>query len=176
MSKKICILAGSRMGKNPEFAAEAAALGCAIAEEGAGLVAGSASIGLMKVCAEAVHQAGGSVDVVIPSIWLAKEAAQPAFANVTEVSDQAARTRIFLERGVGFIALPGSFGTLEEIAALCVGRQYGQHNKPVVAFNVADYWNNLLALTQDMAAEGNCDAGILHIVSAARQAVRCALG
>lgn len=150
---EICVLSGSKAGTDPAFSDAAAAFGRAIGESGKPLICGGAASGLMQVCADAVHAAGGRVNVIIPSAYLAHEK-QPAYAHVTEVVDAAERMRIFKQRASAFIALPGAFGTLTEVAELSMGRQYGDHSCPVVAYNANGFWNGMIEQVRHMQATG----------------------
>ena len=138
----ICVFSGSKNGLDPTYRQEAAALGWSLGKAGHVLVCGGVSSGLMKNCAEAAYRAGGKVEVIIPKAFLANEP-QPHYANVTEVFDIAARKQAFLERSEAYVVLPGGLGTVEEAFSAATSRQYGEHNSPVILFNINGFWDGM---------------------------------
>lgn len=139
---KVCVFSGSKSGLDPVYGQEAASLGRALAKAGHILLCGGASSGLMKTCAEAAHQAGGKVEVVIPTAFYINEP-QPDYAHVTEVFDIAARKQLFIKNAQAYVALPGGLGTVEEVFSAATSRQYGEHDAPVILFNINGFWNGM---------------------------------
>jgi uncharacterized protein (TIGR00730 family) len=152
--RRICVYCGSSFGNSPVFRDSAAALGRAIATAGYELVYGGAQVGLMGVVADAALAAGGRVIGVMPVAVLPREIAHPGLTEFHEVPTFAERIARFHTLSDAFIALPGGIGTLEELFEALSRAQLGQHHKPCALFNVAGYFDPLLAFLQSVAATG----------------------
>jgi uncharacterized protein (TIGR00730 family) len=152
--KRICVFCGSRAGSRPEFAQAAADTGRAIAAAGAGLVFGGGSVGLMRIVADAALDAGAEVIGVIPGFLIEKEHVHPGLRDLRVVDTMHERKALMASLADAFIALPGGFGTIEEIFEMLTWSQLGLHAKPCGFLNVADYYTPLIAfLDQAVAAE-----------------------
>jgi uncharacterized protein (TIGR00730 family) len=152
--KRICVFCGSRAGSSPEFAQAAADTGRAIAAAGAGLVFGGGSVGLMRIVADAALDAGGEVIGVIPGFLIEKEHVHPRLQDLRVVGTMHERKALMASLAGAFIALPGGFGTIEEIFEMLTWSQLGLHAKPCGFLNVAGYYTHLIAfLDQAVAAE-----------------------
>lgn len=138
----ICVFSGSKSGLDPIYGREAAALGWALGNAGHVLVCGGASSGLMKICADAAHEAGSKVEIIIPKAFLANEP-QPHYVKVTEVFDITARKQAFLKQSDAYVVLPGGLGTVEEAFSAATSRQYGEHYVPVILFNINGFWDGM---------------------------------
>jgi uncharacterized protein (TIGR00730 family) len=116
-----------------------------LANKGIGLVYGGAKVGAMGQIASAALQAGGEVVGVIPEQLVEKEVAFTELANLHVVSSMHERKALMVELSDGFIALPGGFGTFEEIFEVLTWAQLGLHHKPCGFLNVCGYYDQLIA-------------------------------
>jgi uncharacterized protein (TIGR00730 family) len=152
--KRICVYCGSSSGRQPAYASAAATLGKALAASGISLVYGGASVGIMGVIADAVLGAGGEVSGVIPRVLEDKELAHPALTELHVVESMHERKSLMAVLSDGFIALPGGYGTLEEIVETLTWGQLQFHDKPCGLLNIDGYFDTLLAFFDHAAAEG----------------------
>ena len=128
--KSICVYCGSNAGSKPIYANRAAALGDRIAKEGLRLVYGGGNVGLMGIVADAVLSAGGEVTGVIPQQLVDWEVAHRGVTSLEVVGSMHERKSRMFELSDAFVALPGGFGTMEEIFEMLTWRQLGIGNKP----------------------------------------------
>jgi uncharacterized protein (TIGR00730 family) len=152
--KRICVFCGSREGNKPAYVGAARALGGLLAREGIGLVYGGGGIGLMKLLADAVLDAGGTVTGVIPQALTIQEIAHPRVTDLRVVGSMHERKALMAELSDAFIALPGGYGTLEEFCEVVTWAQLGLHRKPCGLLNVAGFYDPLLAQLDRQVAEG----------------------
>lgn len=169
-SFSVCLFCGSREGNDPAFAAAADNLGRALARGGHRLVYGAGDRGLMGRAARAAQAAGGQITGVIPRHLVDAEAAKSDVDEylVTETMHQ--RKMAMFERSQAVIALPGGPGTLDELIEVLTWRQLGLHAKPVVALNVAEYWQPLLMLLEHVIGQGFADCSFLDFLDVADSA------
>jgi len=156
---KICIFCGSRPGRRPEYRAMTERLGRLLAEKGVELVYGGGNIGLMGIIADACLAAGGSVVGVIPEALVGREVAgrtveHSGLSRLEVVDSMHTRKARMAEQADGFIALPGGFGTFEELFEILTWAQLGFHQKPIGLLDVAGYYDPLLELCDRAVAEG----------------------
>lgn len=144
---------GSNSGRRDEYAQAARGLGRLLATNGIGLVYGGAGRGLMGVIADEVLAAGGTVQGVIPEALLAKEIAHPRLNELHVVHSMHERKSMMAELSDGFVAMPGGFGTLEEIVEMLTWAQLGIHTKPCGLLNVGGYFDGLLTYFDHALAE-----------------------
>ena len=150
----ICVFSGSSLGTRPEYREAAAALGKELVARNLGLVYGGASVGLMGVVADAVLAAGGKVIGVIPHSLSQREIAHKNLAELHEVGSMHERKALMSDLSDGFIALPGGYGTFDELFEVTTWAQLRLHTKPIGLLNIANYFAPLLALVQHAAHEG----------------------
>ena len=143
--KRICIFTGSKVGAGDGYASAARALGALLAARGHTIVFGGAQVGLMGVLADAALAHGGQVVGVIPGHLTAREIAHPGLTELRVVDSMHERKRVMAELSDGVIALPGGFGTLDELFEALTWAQLGLHRKPCGLLNVAGYFDALLA-------------------------------
>ena len=143
--KRICIFTGSKVGAGDGYASAARALGALLAARGHTIVFGGAQVGLMGVLADAALAHGGQVIGVIPGHLTAREIAHPGLTELRVVDSMHERKRVMAELSDGVIALPGGFGTLDELFEALTWAQLGLHRKPCGLLNVAGYFDALLA-------------------------------
>jgi uncharacterized protein (TIGR00730 family) len=152
--RRICVFAGSSLGARPVYTDVAQALGSEIARRGLGLVYGGASRGLMGVVADAALAAGGEVIGVLPGGLFVREVAHQELTELFEVGSMHERKALMAQLSDGFIALPGGFGTCDELFEAVTWAQIGIHQKPVGLLDVRDYFATLLAFVAHASDEG----------------------
>ncbi|MGA2652613.1 MAG: TIGR00730 family Rossman fold protein [Terracidiphilus sp.] len=153
-ARRVAVYCGSANGSDPAFLAEARALGAAIAAAGLGLVYGGASAGLMGAVADAALAGGAEVIGVLPDVLAGKEIAHAGLTRLELVQTMHERKARMAELADGFLALPGGYGTLEELLEVVTWAQLRLHAKPVVLVNTVRYWDGLLALLDTAVAAG----------------------
>lgn len=152
--KRICVYTGSNKGVRQEYQEAAWALGHELVKRGLGLVYGGAGVGLMAILANTVLDEGGEVIGVMPRGLFRREVAHPKLVDLREVGSMHERKALMAELADGFIALPGGFGTFDELFEIVTWAQIGIHNKPVGLLNVLNFFEPLLALVAHSSAEG----------------------
>jgi len=143
--KSVCVYAASSGAVDAQFAAAADLLGTLLGQRGYTLVYGAGNVGLMGVVARAVHAAGGRVVGVIPERLRDLELAYEDADELIVTQTMRERKALMEERADAFIALPGGFGTLEELIEVMVLKQLDYHQKPIVALNVDGAFDHLLS-------------------------------
>jgi uncharacterized protein (TIGR00730 family) len=146
--QRICVFAGSSSGTRPSYRAAAEALGRALAGRGIGVVFGGGRVGLMGALADATLSAGGQVIGVIPAALEAKELAHAGLTELRVVTSMHERKAMMADLSDGFIALPGGWGTLDELFEILTWGQLGLHDKPCGLLNVDGYFDRLLSFMQ----------------------------
>lgn len=142
--KSLCVYASSSDLLSPEYQAAAHELGLAIGRRNLTLIYGAGQVGLMGYVARAVHEGGGKVVGVIPELLHARELAYMEADELIVTTGMRERKAIMENRGDAFVALPGGFGTMEEILEILTLRQLHYHHKPVVFYNVLGFYEPLL--------------------------------
>lgn len=151
--KRICVNCGSSPGFDACYMSMARRLGEALVERGYELVYGGADVGLMAAVADTVLKAGGIVRGVIPESFADKVSHQ-GLTELRVVPSMHERKQIMFDWSDAFIALPGGFGTLEEVAEVLTWAQLGLHAKPCGLINVNGYFDPLLAFLDGAVAKG----------------------
>ena len=146
--KRICVYCGSSIGKRPEYATAAKALGKALVDCNIGLVYGGASVGIMGLIANTVLELGGEVVGIIPQAIADKEIAHTGLTELNVVANMHERKAMMADYSDGFIALPGGMGTLEELFEVLTWAQLGFHQKPCGVLNVEGYYDHLIAFLE----------------------------
>ncbi|WP_374350945.1 TIGR00730 family Rossman fold protein [Chitinimonas sp.] len=162
--KAVCVFCGSSFGKRAIYGEAAQALGRTLAEQGLTLVWGGGRAGLMGTVADAALAAGGETVGVIPEFMVEKELAHPDSTEMIEVDSMHTRKALMAERADGFIALPGGFGTADELFEIVTWAQLQIHQKPVGLLNVAGYFDPLLAWIRHAEAEGFVREGLQQLL------------
>ena len=152
--ERICVFCGSRPGARPEYLEHARRLGGLLAGRGIGVVYGGASVGLMGAVADGALAAGGQVIGVIPEALAGKELAHAAVTELRVVGSMHERKALMADLSDAFVALPGGFGTFEELFEMVTWAQLGLHRKPFGVLNAAGFFTSLLALVDDAIREG----------------------
>lgn len=152
--RRVCVFCGSKVGHNSLYRDAAQTLGKLLVERGLGLVYGGGSVGLMGVIADAVLAAGGEVIGVIPEMLATKELLHTGVQQMHRMHSMHARKAKMAELADAFIALPGGYGTFEELLEMITWAQLGIHRKPVGLLNVAGYYDPLVQFVDHAIAEG----------------------
>jgi uncharacterized protein (TIGR00730 family) len=152
--KRLCVFCGSSHGNSAVFAAAARELGETMAERGIELVYGGSHVGLMGVVADAVLAGGGKVTGVLPRFMVDKELAHTGITKLHIVETMHERKRIMAELAEGFVALPGGFGTFEEIFEAITWGQLRLHRFPCAFLNVEGYYDSLAEFLRSSTASG----------------------
>ena len=152
--RRVAVFCGSALGTNPAFRAEAVALGTAIARAGLGLVYGGACRGLMGAVADAALAGGGEVIGVLPEVLNDNELAHGGLTVLERVATMHERKARMHELADAILALPGGYGTLDEMLEAVTWAQLGIHAKPCILINTANYWDGLLAFLDTAVTAG----------------------
>ena len=150
----VCVFCGSAAGSNPAYALAARELGRELAARKLGLVYGGGRVGLMGELATAALAAGGEVLGVIPHALAHKEIALAECTELVVVDTMHARKALMADRADAFVALPGGFGTCDELFEIVTWAQLGIHRKPVALLNVNGFFTPLLAWLDRIVTEG----------------------
>ncbi|SCK23514.1 TIGR00730 family Rossman fold protein [Vogesella sp. LIG4] len=152
--QSICLFCGSNSGGNPAYAEAARDLGGELAARDITLVYGGGNIGLMGIAADAALAAGGRVIGVIPGFLRDKEVAHDGLSELHITQTMHERKALMEDLSGGFIALPGGFGTYDELFEMLTWGQLSVHQKPIGLLNVAGFFDPLLAMVQHGVREG----------------------
>ncbi|MCP4976094.1 MAG: TIGR00730 family Rossman fold protein [Maribacter sp.] len=151
--KRLCVYCGSRPGRRSDYTLVAKQLARAMVNKNIDLVYGGASVGIMGKIANAVLEEGGEVIGIIPKELFVKEVAHTGITELKEVRSMHERKSLMAELSDGFIALPGGYGTIEEIFEIMTWSQLGMHNKPCGLLNVCNYYDNLIDFLDHAVSE-----------------------
>jgi len=154
MAKSICVFSASSNAVGTVFFALAEELGAALARRGHVLVYGGTNIGLMGAMARAAQQHGGKVVGVIPAFIAKLGLAYERADELIVTNDMRQRKATMQARSDAFLALPGGFGTLEEVLEVITLKQLKQHSKPVVFLNSGGYYDPLSLVFEHMYRQG----------------------
>ena len=152
--KKICIFCGANPGLDPDFQKQALKLADVMAEQNIGMVFGGSKVGLMGIIADRMLEHNGEAVGVIPDHLIEAEIAHTGLTELHKVSTMSERKQTMLDMSDAFIALPGGFGTLDELFETLTNAQLSLHNKPVGILNVNGYFDNLLAFLDQAVTQG----------------------
>jgi uncharacterized protein (TIGR00730 family) len=152
--RRIAVFCGGSGTAAPAYKAAAAVLGRVLADQGIHLVFGGGRIGLMGVLADAALTAGGQVTGVIPKHLVGREIAHTGVTDLRTVETMHERKALMADLADGFIALPGGFGTLDELFEMLTWSQIGLQAKPCALLNIEGFWDPLLAWIERAVADG----------------------
>ncbi len=152
--ESVCVYCGSSPGVNPRHAQVARDFGKALAGRGLRLVYGGGNVGLMGEVANATLAAGGLVTGIIPERLWEKEVGHRGLTDLLVVPTMHARKARMVEVSDSFVALPGGFGTLDELFEVLTWQQIGYHQKPVSLLNVDGYYDGLIEFARHANTEG----------------------
>jgi uncharacterized protein (TIGR00730 family) len=151
--RSICVYCGSNAGNKPAYTERAVALGNRLAKDGLALVYGGGNVGLMGIVADAVLEAGGEVIGVIPEQLVEWEVAHKGLTRLEIVANMHERKARMFDIADGFVALPGGFGTLDEMFEMLTWRQLGIGDKPCAFLDVEGFYAPLISMMDRMVAE-----------------------
>lgn len=163
--RRVGVFCASSLGAHPAFQHEAAALGAGLAAAGLGLVYGGACCGLMGVLADAAMAAGGEVIGVLPDALGAREIAHHHITRLERVATMHQRKARIHQLSGALIALPGGYGTLDELLEAVTWAQIGIHAKPCVLVNTRGYWDGLLHFIDSAIHAGFITPENRHLLS-----------
>jgi uncharacterized protein (TIGR00730 family) len=152
--QRVCVFCGASSGRRAAYLDSARAFGAACARRRVGVVYGGGRVGMMGAVADAARAGGGEVIGVIPQELVDRELAHDGLTELHVVGSLHERKALMAELSDAFVALPGGFGTLDELAEQLTWSQLGLHAKPVGLLDVADFWRPLVALARHMTDEG----------------------
>lgn len=152
--KTVCVFCGSARGERSSYAEAARLLGQTLARRGLRVVFGGGQVGLMGVLADAVLQAGGEAVGVMPKSLLEKEIGHQSLTELHVVSTMHERKALMADLSDGFIALPGGYGTFEELLEVLTWAQLSLHEKPCGLLNVEWFYDPLLSLFDHAVGQG----------------------
>jgi len=152
--KRICVFCGSSLGARPAYRQAAQRLGELLAERRIGVVFGGGSVGLMGVLADAALAKGGEVIGVMPESLVRREISHGGVTKLHVVETMHQRKALMADLSDAFIALPGGYGTLEELCEAITWSQLGIQQKPCGLLNIEKYWDGLLAVLDHAVDEG----------------------
>lgn len=152
--RRLCVFCGANVGLRPAYADAALALAGILADRGVELVYGGGSIGLMGCLADAVLARGGRVTGVIPRTLFRREVVHAGLTELVVVDSMLERKTVMIERADAFVALPGGFGTIDELFEVLTWSQLGIHAKPCGLLDVDGFYERLLAFLDHQVREG----------------------
>lgn len=165
--KSVCVFCGSSTGNKGAYSSEAKALGEALAGQGIDLVFGGGSVGLMNEIANSVLSSGGEAHGVIPEHLLKREVGHKNLTALHVTDTMHERKAMMAEMSDAFIALPGGYGTFEELMEAITWLQLKIHNKPVILYNIDGYYDKLIEFIEHAKDSGfiNGKNAALHTVN-----------
>jgi hypothetical protein len=154
MIRNIAVFCASARGIYPIYQTAAEELGRALASRNIGLIYGGSNVGLMKAVAEAALAADGKVIGVIPEVLVDLEVAHHGITELHITSTMHTRKALIGEKADAFIALPGGFGTFEELFEVLAWHTLNIHAKPILLLNTDGFYDKLLIFLDHCVAEG----------------------
>lgn len=155
--KSICVFCGSNTGFSPLYVEMAQELGRLFVERDIRLIYGGGNVGLMGAMADEMLKHGGKVTGVIPHFLMEKEVGHTGLEEQIVVDTMHIRKQKMADMSEGFIAMPGGFGTMDELNEILTWAQLGLHSHPIGVLNVGQYYDHLLGMFDHMV-----DQGFLH--------------
>ncbi len=152
--KSILVYCGANEGKNPIYKETAHALGRKLVDKNIKLIFGGGSVGLMGVVADSMLEAGGHVIGVIPDFLIKMEVGHKGLTELHIVESMHERKALMEKLTDGIMAIPGGFGTIDELFEILTWAQLGLHEKPIGLLNVNGFYDFLLKQLEVMMQEG----------------------
>jgi uncharacterized protein (TIGR00730 family) len=154
MIRNVAVFCASANGSHPVYKAAAEELGRSLATRNVGLIYGGSNVGLMKAVAEAALTLDGTVIGVIPEVLVDLEIAHHGITELHVTSTMHTRKALIGEKADAFIALPGGFGTFEELFEVLAWHTLKIHAKPILLLNINGFYNKLLGFLDHCVVEG----------------------
>lgn len=164
----ICVYCGSSSGNDSTVIEAAREFGKQIAQNGHQLVYGGSSLGVMGALENSGMENGGKVTGVTPHGLFQREVAHQGITKLIKVQDMHERKSIMARLSDAFVALPGGFGTLEELFEIITWNQIGILNKPVTIFNPNGFYNHLISMIDHAVETGFIKPEFRKIVNVAK--------
>tara|TARA_B100001250_G_scaffold138345_1_gene118424 strand:- start:990 stop:1571 length:582 start_codon:yes stop_codon:yes gene_type:complete len=171
----ISVFCGSRIGYHKSYFEAGRQLGKSLGRAGIRIIYGGGSQGIMGTLADAALEAGGEVVGVIPRFMVDREWAHPGISKLHIVDSLHQRKEIMLQASQYLIALPGGFGTLEELTEVVSWAQLNLHHKQIFLANISNFYDKLLSFLDDCVKQGftdthhrqllTCIAGVDELIS-----------
>ena len=161
--QSVCLFCGSNKGSRAAYEQAACELGRTLAQRDIALVYGGGNVGLMGTAADAALAAGGRVIGVIPGFLREKELAHQGLSELHVTQTMHERKALMEDLSGGFVALPGGFGTYDELFEMLTWGQLSVHSKPIGLLNVDGFFDPLLAMIRHSVAEGFVAEGNLQL-------------
>ncbi|MGK5026382.1 TIGR00730 family Rossman fold protein [Janthinobacterium sp. RB2R34] len=152
--KALCVYCGANAGVSPQYAVAARELARVLVSENIALVYGGGNVGLMGVIADEVLRLGGEVTGVIPTALVEREVGHTGLTRQFVVKDMHERKAMMASLSDAFIAMPGGYGTLEELFEMLTWAQLGIHAKPIGLLNVDHFYDGLISFVQNGREQG----------------------
>ncbi|MDR2469641.1 MAG: TIGR00730 family Rossman fold protein [Tannerella sp.] len=172
--RTVCVYCGSSAGNDPSYGAAAERLGRLLGEQGLRVINGAGASGLMRVLSDAVLKAGGTVTGIIPRFMLEKGWCHSGLTEVIRTETMHERKKQMAALSDAVVALPGSYGTMEELMEIITWRQLELYRGEVIVLNINRYYDPLLAMLRRAKEEGflhDCHVAIAQIVQTPEEAV-----
>jgi uncharacterized protein (TIGR00730 family) len=166
---RICVFCGSATGFDPVYAEAARELGSLMAARNITLIYGGGNVGLMGIVADAVLTSTGKVIGVIPGFLAAREVAHTGLTELIITDSMHERKRRMADLADAFIALPGGWGTLDELAEILTWKQLGLVKAPVGLLNTDHFFDPLLMQMEKMVSYGFLGATQFQYLQVASQ-------
>ena len=151
---KVCVFCGSSMGNDPRYQEAAAQLGEVLAQHDCTLYYGGANVGLMKIIADKMLERGKRVVGIIPKLITDMEIAHEGVTEMIEVDTMSERKLMLINESDAFIAMPGGFGTLDELFEITVLNQLRIADKPVALYNTLNYYDSMMQFVNHAVSQG----------------------
>jgi uncharacterized protein (TIGR00730 family) len=151
---KVCVFCGSSMGNDPRYQEAAAQLGEVLAQNDCTLYYGGANVGLMKIIADKMLEKGKRVVGIIPKLITDMEIAHEGVTEMMEVDSMSERKMMLINESDAFIAMPGGFGTLDELFEITVLNQLRITDKPVALYNTLNYYDSMMQFVNHAVSQG----------------------
>ncbi len=152
--QSVCVYCGSGFGDRPEYREAAFGIGVMLAQRGIRVVYGGAQVGLMGTVADGALSVGGKVVGVIPRVLVEREIQHPGVTDLRVVDTMHTRKQMMVDLSDAFIALPGGFGTMDELFETLTWLQLGVHSKPLGLLDVSGFYEGLVAFVGHMTRSG----------------------
>ena len=154
----VVVFCGSRVGNDPAYRAGADSLGRGLAANGIRLIYGGSRVGLMGAVADGALEMGGAVTGIIPDFLRVREVAHPGVIDLRVTQTMHHRKALMFEEADAFVTLPGGLGTFDETIEVITWRLLGLHDRPVLIANINGWAMPLVALLNDVVANGFADS------------------
>lgn len=162
---RIAVYCASSDAIAPKYREAAVAMGHAMADQGIGLVFGGGSVGLMGTVADAILERGGEVIGVIPEKLQDRELGHKGCTELHVVDTMHTRKQMMMDMADAFIAMPGGYGTMEELFEVVTWAQLNYHRKPVGVLNAGGFYDSLIAFVQHAVDEGFVREELRHLIT-----------